>query len=199
MLPLEFCKYSRVQKRIHCVRGQSGFFNLALTEGNMQIKFDLKLSVYSSGVDIWLLSFEFNFGPVGWPPQPPRERVLKINKIEGFWWSISHWEAKIGLFGAMVNGNIKLSNLFCEMRLLRSLRPLRLLRLLRSLRPQTFQDLENHYWALQSHPGYWIKLYFDILKTIIFGEIMKYHSSFFAPFLLEAVEARLCYFCKNWF
>ena len=38
--------------RIHCVRGQSGFLNLALTEGNMQIKFDLKLSVYSLGVDI---------------------------------------------------------------------------------------------------------------------------------------------------
>ena len=37
---------------IHCVRGQSGFFNLALTEGNMQIKFDLKLSVYSLGLDI---------------------------------------------------------------------------------------------------------------------------------------------------
>jgi hypothetical protein len=45
----------------------------------------------------------------------------------------------------MVDGNIKLSNLFCEMRLLRSLRPLRLLRLLRSLRPQIFLGLENHY------------------------------------------------------
>jgi hypothetical protein len=45
----------------------------------------------------------------------------------------------------MVDGNIKLSNLFGEMRLLRSLRPLRLFRLLRSLRPQIFQGLENHY------------------------------------------------------
>ena len=36
----------------HCVRGQSGFFNLAQTEGNMQIKFDLMLSVYSLGLDI---------------------------------------------------------------------------------------------------------------------------------------------------
>ena len=52
---------------------------------------------------------------------------------------------RIGIFGAMIDGNIKLSNLFCEMRLLRSLRPLRLLRLLRSLRPQIFQGLENHY------------------------------------------------------
>ena len=37
---------------IHCVRGQSGFFDLVLTERNMQIKFDLRLSVYSLGVDI---------------------------------------------------------------------------------------------------------------------------------------------------
>ena len=141
---------------VHSVRGQSVFFNLALTEGNMQIKFDLKLSVYSLGVDIWLLSFKFNSGLMGWPPQPPRERVLKINKIVGFSWSISHWETRIGIFGALIDGNIKLSNLFCEMGLLRSLRPLRLLRLLRSLRPQIVQGLENHYWALQSHPGCWI-------------------------------------------
>ena len=111
---------------------------IAPTVQHWQNKFDLKLSVYSLGVDIWLLSFKFYFGLIGWPPQPPRERVLKINKIVGFWWSISHWETKIGLFGAMVDGNIKLSNLFCEMRLSRSLRPLRLLRLLRSLRPQIF-------------------------------------------------------------
>ena len=132
------------------------FFNLALTERNMQVKFDLKLSVYSLGLEIWHLSFKFNFCLMGWPQQPPRERVPKFSKIVGFWWSISHWETRIDYFGAMVDGNIKLSNLFCEMRLLRSLRPLRLLRLLRSLRPQIVQGLENHYWALQSHPGCWI-------------------------------------------
>ena len=93
---------------VHCVRGQSGFFNLAQTEGNMQIKFDLKLSVHLLGVEIWLLSFKFNSGLMGWPPQPPRERVLKINKIVDFWWYISNWETKIGLFGAMVDGNWKL-------------------------------------------------------------------------------------------
>jgi hypothetical protein len=29
-----------------------GFFHLALTEINMQVKFDLKLSMYSLGLDI---------------------------------------------------------------------------------------------------------------------------------------------------
>ena len=131
-------RYRTIHSFIQSVRGQSVFFNLALTERNMQVKFDLKLSVYSLGLDIWPLSFKFNFGLMGWPPQPPRERVPKINKTEGFWWSIPHWETRMGHFGTMVDGNIKLSNFFCEMRLLRSLRPLRLLRLLRSLRPQIF-------------------------------------------------------------
>ena len=38
--------------QVHSVRGQSGFYNLALTERNMQIRFDLKLSAYSLGVEI---------------------------------------------------------------------------------------------------------------------------------------------------
>ena len=38
-------------KYLHRVRGQSGFFDLVLTERNMQIKFDLRLSVYLLGVD----------------------------------------------------------------------------------------------------------------------------------------------------
>ena len=46
------------------------------------------------------------------------------------------------IFGAMIYGNVKLSNLFSELRLLMSLR---LLRLLMSLRPQIFQGLENPY------------------------------------------------------
>ena len=103
--------------------------NLALTEKNMQVKFNLKLSVYSLGLEIWPLFFKFNFGLMGWPQQPPRVRVPKFNKKVGFWRSISHWENRIDYFGAMVDRNIKLSKLFCEMRLLRSLRSLRLLKL----------------------------------------------------------------------
>ena len=37
---------------VHSVRGQSGFFNLVLTERNMQVKYDLKLSVYSLDLEI---------------------------------------------------------------------------------------------------------------------------------------------------
>ena len=44
--------FQHTNSQLHSVRGQSVFFNLALTEGNMQIKFDLKLSVYSLGLEI---------------------------------------------------------------------------------------------------------------------------------------------------
>ena len=43
----------------------------------------------SEGRVFWPLFFEINFGLMGWPPQPPREKMLKINKIADFWWSIS--------------------------------------------------------------------------------------------------------------
>ena len=61
---------------------------------------------------IWLLLIKFNFGLIRWPPQPPREKMTKIYKIEDFWWSIPHWETRIGHFGARVDGNIKLSICF---------------------------------------------------------------------------------------
>ena len=89
-------------------------------------------------MDIWPLSFKFNFGLIGRPLQPPTDRVPKINKKVDFWWSNPHWETRIGHFGARVDENIKLRKFFDKMRLLRSLRALRLLRLLRSLRRLRF-------------------------------------------------------------
>ena len=116
----------------------SVFFNLALRERNIQVRLYLKVVLKFWDVDILIIRTNFQKYNLGWPPQPLRERVPKINKIVGFWWSNPHWETRIGIFGAMIDGNITLSIFFCEMRLLRSLRPLRLLRLLRSLRPQIF-------------------------------------------------------------
>ena len=116
----------------------SVFFNLALRERDIQVILYLKVVLKSWDVDILIIRTNFQESNFSWPPQPPRERVPKINIIVGFWWSLPHWETRIGHFGAMVGGNVKLSNFFWEMRLSRSLRPLRLLRLLRSLRPQIF-------------------------------------------------------------
>ena len=43
--------YVIIQK-LHSVRGQNVFIYLALAERNTQVKFDLKLSVYSLGMEI---------------------------------------------------------------------------------------------------------------------------------------------------
>ena len=70
--------------------------------------------------------------------------MSKIKKISSFFWSNPHHQSTISCFGARVDGKIKLSKFYVEMRLKRSLRPLRLLRLLRSLRPLRFFMPRNH-------------------------------------------------------
>ena len=47
-----FLGTSLTVRSVHRVRGQSVLFDLALIDRNMQVEFDLKLSVYSLGVDI---------------------------------------------------------------------------------------------------------------------------------------------------
>ena len=157
----------------------------------MQVKFDLKLSVYSLGLEIWTLSFKFNFGRIGWPTQPPRERVPKINNIVGFWWSIPHWETR-------VDGNIKFGiSLWNEavevieateaVEAVKIIEAAEILRrgksLLRTQESSRFLILAL-FWCFENH---------------FFSGIRKYYFSIFAPFLLEAVEASLGYFSENWF
>ena len=41
----------------------------------------IKASVYSRGVAIWVSSTSFQKSDIGWPHQPPREKLLKFNGI----------------------------------------------------------------------------------------------------------------------
>ena len=54
--------------------------NLGLTDRNMPIGLCLKLSVWSWGLDIWVLSTNFQKSNIDWPQQPPIEKVLKFSK-----------------------------------------------------------------------------------------------------------------------
>ena len=54
--------------------------NLGLTDRNMLIGLCLKLSVWSWGLDIWVLSTNFQKSNIDWPQQPPIEKVLKFSK-----------------------------------------------------------------------------------------------------------------------
>ena len=55
------------------VRGQSGFFNLALRERNIQIRLCLKIVLKSLDVDILIIRTNFLKNNLGWPQQPPTE------------------------------------------------------------------------------------------------------------------------------
>ena len=47
----------------------------------MQVRFCLKVSVYSWGYGIWVSSTSFQKSIIGWPQQPPTEKVLNFNMI----------------------------------------------------------------------------------------------------------------------
>ena len=56
-------------------------FKLTLTDRNMQVRFCLKVSVYSWDYGIWVSSTSFQKSNIGWPQQPPTEKLLKFHLI----------------------------------------------------------------------------------------------------------------------
>ena len=85
--------------------------------------------VTSEDMEIWVSSTSFQKINIGWPQQPLTERVSDISKKMNFWGSIPQKGTGFDHLGARDDPNIRISNFFHEMRLLRSLRQLRLLRL----------------------------------------------------------------------
>ena len=63
-------------------------FEMALTDRNMQVRFSLNVSVYSLGQIIWVSSTSFQKSSIGWPQQPPTEKVQCISENLYFWWFI---------------------------------------------------------------------------------------------------------------
>ena len=63
---------------------------------------------------------------MGWPQQPPTEKIQDIREKWNFLISIPQQGTSIGHCGARNNPAISISHLFDEMRLYRSLRPQRL-------------------------------------------------------------------------
>ena len=135
---LDLCLSSFKRNSLLEVQGISflnWIFKLALRDTRTNIVFDLRCLVASGGADICVSSTSLKKNDVGWPQQPPTERLSDINEKLDFWWSIQQKGTVIGQFGVKNDPTIMISNCFDKMGLSRSLRPLRLLRLLRSLRP----------------------------------------------------------------
>ena len=81
---------------------------------------------------------------IGWPQQPPTEKVPNISKKLDFWWSIPQKGTSIGHFGAGDDQTIWIRKFFEEIGLLRLLRPVRLQRPLRSIWSFGCQGWSNH-------------------------------------------------------
>ena len=57
------------------------FYDLTLTDKNMQARICLKVVLKSWDLDIWVSSTSFQKNNISWPQQPPTEKVLKFNMI----------------------------------------------------------------------------------------------------------------------
>ena len=67
----------------HYIQGVSNwsvFFNLPLRERNIQVRLYLKVVLKSWDVDILIIRTNFQKSNIGWPQQPPTEKVQKLKK-----------------------------------------------------------------------------------------------------------------------
>ena len=56
---------------LQCISYWNLFYELTLTDRNMQTRFYFKVVLKSQGSDIWVSSTSFQKSNIGWPQQPP--------------------------------------------------------------------------------------------------------------------------------
>ena len=111
---------------------------------------------------------------IGWPQQPPIEKIPNVGEKLDFSWSIPQKRTSIGHFGARDDQTISIRKFFEEIGLLRPVRlqrPLRSMSLERFLRPgksllrtsELSRFLNSIIWVLKS-------LDFDVLKKEMFWQ-----------------------------
>ena len=83
---------------------------MALRDRRTNYFLELWCLVSSGGADIWVSSTSFQKINIGWPQQPPTERVSDISEKLGFWWSVQQKETIIGHFGARNDPTIRTSD-----------------------------------------------------------------------------------------
>ena len=70
---LQFCR-----PELQGVSNWNVSFKLTLTDRNMQVRFCLKVTVYSWGLEIWVSLTSFQKINLGWPQQPPPENSVWV-------------------------------------------------------------------------------------------------------------------------
>ena len=87
-------------------------FKSALRDRRTNIFFDLWCLVASGGADICVSSTSFQKNDIGWPQQPPTERVSDISEKFDFWQSIPQKGTGSGHLGARDDQTIRISKFF---------------------------------------------------------------------------------------
>ena len=60
--------------------GKVFFLNLALRERNIQVRLYLKVVLKSLDVDILIIRTNFQKSNIGWPQQPPTEKIPNVSE-----------------------------------------------------------------------------------------------------------------------
>ena len=102
---------------------------------------------------------------------------------------------RIGQFGTRDDPIIRIRKLFEDLGLQR---PVRLQRLMRSMRLQRFLKAQKSLLKTSESSRFLNSAYFDVQKNKVFLQNHEISGLILITFLLEAVEASLCYFFKNW-
>ena len=174
------------------------FYELTLTDRNMQARFYLKVVLKSWGSDIWVSSTSFQKSNIDWPQQPPTEIGPKIqHDISWFYhfFFLSKHQNKAELKN--LHGSEVLSSDFPSLK--NSAASMASTASTTSMASMTFtasfhQKNYCSWWldtSWQPNHQYW-----SFLCGIDHQEPKFLLIS--VPFLSEAVEVSLCYFFENW-
>ena len=78
----------------------------------IEIFYFISLITCSEGYEILVLSISFQKSNIGWPQQPPTERVSVISEKLDFWWSYPQKGTSMNHLGANNDPTIRISNFF---------------------------------------------------------------------------------------
>ena len=172
------------------------FFNLALRERNIQVRLYLKVVLKCWDVDILIIRTNFQKCNLGWPQQPPTEKVHEL-KNDISWFHQKKWFSKHqnkSKFNNLDDSGV-LSSDFPGLRI--SVASMTSTASVASM-TSTASFHKRNYWVLCFHqPWHQNDLSWSLNVEWIIKNPLFYW--FLAPFLLEAVEASLSYIFENWF
>ena len=92
----------------------NGTYELALTDKDIQVGFGLKMVLESWVREFLVTTTIFQKSNIGWPQQPPTERISDSSKKLDFWRKIPQKGPSIGCFGARDDLTIRIRKIFGE-------------------------------------------------------------------------------------